>query len=391
MTRKSTMDRRSFLRQCGIGGLGLIASTQLARDLFLGEPGRRLKVGFAGDAPGTLWPFSRPAQFWEKKGELVQCRLCPHACLLGESDRGFCRTRVVKDGKLHTLVYGNPCTVHIDPVEKKPLFHFLPGSPILSLATAGCNLRCLNCQNWEMSQARPHETTNYDLMPEELVQQCATRGIPAIAYTYAEPIVFYEYVLDCAAAAAAQHIRNVLVTAGYIAREPLRKLCRHVHAANVDIKAFNETAYHKLTSANLAPVLDGLAILREEGVWIEITRLIVPAYSDDMADIVAMCRYIARELGEDTPVHFSRFHAAYKLQNLIPTPLELLVEARKRAQDAGLRYVYIGNAPALTEGSDTRCPACHQLVIERVGFSVVANRLNAGHCACGAAIAGVWA
>jgi len=383
------INRRRFVKKALIGGCGLAWGAYTLSDLLGEGPGGGLRVGFRNDAPAELWKWSREADWYEPEGRLVRCVLCPHECILGENDRGFCRTRVVKGGKLHSLAYGNPCAVHIDPIEKKPLYHFLPGSPVFSLATAGCNLRCLNCQNWEISQAKPEETRNFDLLPEKLIEVTAERRIPSIAYTYSEPIVYFEYVRDAAAIAREHGIRNVLVTAGFISEKPLRQLCRVVDAVTLDLKGFNEHLYKKVTGARLQPVLRCLEVVREEGVWLEVSRLIVPAHSDDVGDLRALCRWVAAELGPGTPVHFLRFHPAYRLDRLPPTPVDLMNRARDIAHEAGLRYVFVGNVPGETE-QDTVCPRCGRHVIERNGFQIKANLLQEGQCPCGEPIPGVW-
>lgn len=386
----NAINRRQFVKRCVIGGCGLAWAAYTVPDLLREERRAGLRIGFPNDAPADLGRWSREAAWYEAQGRLVTCVLCPHECVLAENDRGFCRTRVVRGGKMHTVAYGNPCAVHLDPVEKKPLHHFLPGTAILSIATAGCNLRCLNCQNWQISQATPEATEHADLSPEQLVRVAVERGVPSLAYTYSEPIIFYEYARDTAVFARERGLRNVLVTAGYITEKPCREISRVTDAANVDIKAFNEATYKKLCGSTLAPVLRALEVMREEGVWLEITRLIVPAYSDDLDDIRAMCRWIARALGPDTPLHLSRFHPDHKLKALPPTPVETLDRAGEIGREAGLRYVYLGNAPG-HGGQDTPCPRCGQTVIERSGMRVVSNRLDAGHCPCGEAIAGTWA
>src|SRR3989338_6367454 len=284
----SEITRRDFVKKCMIGGFGIAVGAYSVWDFFLqGHPGVS-QLGFRNDAPDTLWRWSREASWYETSGGMVHCLLCPHECILGENDRGYCRVKVVKDHKLHTLVYGNPCSVHVDPMEKKPLFHFLPGTDIFSIATAGCNLRCLNCQNDDISQAKPEETENFELMPERVVQIVTERKIPSIAYTYSEPLIFYEYARDTAVSARKQGVRNVLVTAGYILEEPLRELCRSTDAANVDIKGFNDRFYKKITGARVDPVLKAIQVMREEGVWVEITWLVMPTLSDQMADIREM-------------------------------------------------------------------------------------------------------
>jgi len=386
-------ERRRFIKQCTMGSCGLALGAYTAWDFLVQGGQEGLRVGFRNDAPQELWEWSREADWYQPVAgpstSLLRCTLCPHECILGENDRGFCRVRVVKEGRLYTVVYGNPCAVHIDPVEKKPLYHFLPGTSIVSVATAGCNLRCRNCQNWEISQSKPEDTRNQDLPPESLVAATAERNIPSIAYTYSEPLIFYEYVADTAAVARSRGLRNVLVTAGYALEKPLRKLCAVVDAANVDLKAFNDGFYKKVAGASLAPVLRALEVMREEGVWLEITRLIVPSLSDGVDDIRAMADWITETLGPGTPLHLSRFHPAYKLRGLPPTPVESLERASEVAREAGLHFVYMGNVPGHQSGQ-TRCPECNEVAIERNGYQIRINRLRDGRCPCGEVIPGVW-
>lgn len=387
-------DRRRFLKQCLMGSCAACLGLYAWRNIAAGSHSSGMRVGFRNDAPETLWKWSREASWYSTagKGSLtrVHCGLCPHECVLAENDRGMCRTRVVIDGKLHTLAYGNPCALHLDPIEKKPLFHFLPGSQIVSLATAGCNLRCINCQNWQISQSKPEETRNYDLFPEQLVTETMASKVPSIAYTYSEPIIFYEYVRDCAAAAKEKQIRNVLVTAGYIKPRPLRELCKVIDGANVDLKGFSDVFYKKVCGARLRPVLKTLEIMREEGVWLEITNLIVPTLSDDLEMIKEMVNWIVENIGDDVPLHFSRFHSAYKLVGLAPTPVRTLKTARNIAREAGLKYVYLGNVPG-KGGEDTLCPNCGIPVIKRRGYQVSIQDSFKGQCECGTIIPGVWA
>ncbi len=384
------IDRRRFVRRSVIGGCGLLLGAYTVDELLRDRGRGGLRVGFRNDAPAELWKWSREADWYEPAGgRLVRCLLCPHECILGENDRGFCRVRVVKDGKLWSLVYGNPCAVHVDPMEKKPLHHFLPGSSILSIATAGCNLRCINCQNWEISQSKPEDTDNWDLMPERLVRETVTRRIPALAYTYSEPMIFYEYVRDTAALAREAGVRNVLVTAGYVSEDPLRELCQVIDAANVDLKSMDDGFYKRITESTLKPVLRALEIMREEGVWVEVTRLLVPGYSDDLDDVREMCEWLVRALGPDTPLHLSRFHPAYELTALPPTPADTLERAYEVAREAGLHHVYVGNLPG-HPSQDTVCPDCGRKVVERVGYFVPSVSIEDGRCACGRTISGVW-
>lgn len=321
---------------------------------------------------------------------MIQCLLCPRECKLAEGQRGDCLARIHLDGKLQTLVYGKPCARHIDPIEKKPLFHFLPGSRVHSIATAGCNLHCKYCQNWEISQRRPEETYNLDLPPEKLVAEALQTGCRSIAYTYSEPVIFYEYVMDTATLAQERGIKNVLVTAGYINPVPQRELCRVVDAANVDLKGFTEDFYRDVCSGQLKPVLDALVLFKEEGVWLEVTNLVLPTLNDDLAQIRKMCQWMSRNLGDDVPLHFSRFYPRYKLKNLPPTPVETLDRARETALEVGLKYVYVGNVPGHA-GNNTYCPHDSRLLIQRRGYSLIQYHIDDGKCQfCGEPIPGVW-
>ena len=403
-----TKPRRLFLKHGILGGCGLALGTYYIRDLvrrFHSEAEAsalsRLDASSPGPGrgkanlspPASLPPWAREAQWYgnsaPKVAGRVSCLLCPHECAIDEGDRGNCRTRIAAGGKLYTAAYGNPCSTHVDPVEKKPLYHFLPGSLTFSMATAGCNLRCLNCQNWEISQSRPEETENLDLPPKSVVATTKEQNLASIAYTYSEPIVFYEYMYDTALLARDQGIRNIMVTAGYINPQPLRKLCQVIDAAHVDLKGFSEQFYKTISRGTLSPVLKTLEILKEQGVWFEIIRLVVPTISDDMTDFRKMARWIRETLGPGTPLHLSRFHPAHKLTQLPPTPLDTLREAEKIAKGEGLHFVYIGNVPG-DWGQDTICPGCKVSVIRRRGYTINSNALRNGKCECGEVIPGVW-
>lgn len=322
----------------------------------------------------------------------VDCELCPKGCRIPDGMSGDCRVRVNVAGKLLATTYGRPASVHVDPMEKKPLFHFLPGSPIFSLATAGCNLHCKNCQNWQLSQSTGYETDNYDAPPESIVAAARERGCRSIAYTYSEPIVFYEYVLDTATLAREAGLANVMVTAGYINLKPLRRLCRVLDATNTNLKFFDDALYRSNCDATLKPVLDALVTFREEGVWLEVTNLLIPTVSDDLAMIRRMCRWILRELGAETPLHFNRFFPEYQLRNLPWCPVETARRARQEALDVGLKHVYCGNLHGEVDPSEsTFCAGCGKRVVERQGFSLLETRLEAGRCGwCGRPVAGVW-
>jgi pyruvate formate lyase activating enzyme len=320
----------------------------------------------------------------------VQCELCPKQCLVDSGQSGECRVRINVEGGLKTVVYGYPCSMHVDPVEKKPLFHFLPGTGILSLATVGCNLHCRNCQNWEISQANPEDSEAFAFPPERLVAAAQMYRCPSIAYTYTDPVIYYEYTYDTAVRAGKAGLRNVLVTAGYINREPWEKLLEHVDAANIDLKAMTDKFYREVCSGTLKPVQDSLVAAKAKGVMVEVTNLIIPTLNDSDDDIGKLCRWVKANLGADTPLHFSRFFPHYKMRNLPPTSAKTLDTARRIAMDEGLFYVYIGNIRS-REGQNTYCPGCGGLLIERSGYRILQNRLGGGSCpVCGRVIYGVW-
>ena len=343
-------------------------------------------------AEQNIKAIPRIAQYWQKvKENIVQCLLCPRKCVLDVGQRGVCTVRINKDGKLYTLGYGNPVAVHIDPIEKKPFFHVAPGEPVFSLAVAGCNMRCIFCQNWQISQSRPDETQNYNLSPEEVVEKTIKSNCKFIAYTYTEPTVFYEYMLDIVKLAREKGIKNTMHSCGYINAEPLRELLKHMDAVNIDLKGFTEEFYAKIgLLAQLKPVLETLKIIKEDGIWLEITNLLIPGFNDDPKKIKEMCIWIKENLGDEVPLHFSRFIPNYKLQNLPPTPIEKLEEAYKIAKEVGLKYVYIGNVPGHA-GENTYCPNCGKIIVKRIGYEILENNIKDGKCKfCGYKIAGRW-
>jgi pyruvate formate lyase activating enzyme len=326
----------------------------------------------------------------EKGSGTVRCGLCPRGCEIAPGGRGFCRVRANVDGKLRSLTYGRPCAVHVDPVEKKPLLHFLPGSPILSLATAGCNLRCLHCQNWTISQGLPEDIPAHELPPAEVPKLAARHSCPAVAYTYTEPVVFYEYTRDCCRAARAAGLKNVLVTAAYINPGPMRALAPLVDAANVDIKAMADDFYREVCSATLAPVLAAIRIMKEAGLHLEITNLVIPTLNDTDELLRKLAVWVRDELDAETPLHFSRFHPQHRMTHLPPTPPETLLRARRIALAEGLKHVYIGNIE-VEGGEETRCAGCGRSLIRRHRYTLVANDVVNGACPqCGRPVKGVW-
>ncbi len=321
---------------------------------------------------------------------IVQCELCPKNCLIEPGQSGECRIRVNLDGRLVAVTYGYPCSVHVDPVEKKPLFHFLPGTPILSLATVGCNLHCKNCQNWEISQENPENIQAHHLPPDQVAPLAQRYDCLSIAYTYTDPAVFYEYALDCAIEAKEAGLKNVLVTAGYMNPKPMKNLYQHVDAANIDLKALSDDFYRDICDGTLEPVLNTLVTAKSMGVLVEVTNLLIPTLNDSSEDIRKLCAWVVENMGRETPLHFSRFFPNYRMKNLPPTPPDTLDRAREIADAEGLHHVYVGNIHR-PEASNTYCASCGKLLVERVQYQVVQNRIASGACPdCRTKVHGLW-
>ncbi len=405
--------RRQFLK--GVAGLGLAAWSGGALFSQLSCAARRESKA-PGQASLPTSPYSREARYYKAleedlncqschgtaqpsqvlychnphSGSYVKCELCPKGCIISEGHRGDCRVRENRAGKLYTMVYGNPCAVHADPIEKKPFYHFLPTSVAFSIATAGCNLHCRYCQNWEISQFPPEELDHYDLPPELVVENALLSGSRSVAYTYSEPTIFYEYMVDTARAAREQGLRSVVISAGYMNPGPLRELCRTVDAIKIDLKGFNEEFYEKVCFATLQPVLDAIKLIHAEGVHLEIVNLVVPTLNDDRDELRELARWIVDHVGPDVPTHFNRFHPQYQLMNLPATPVESLEGARAVAMEEGINYAYVGNVPG-HPANHTYCAACGEPVIVRQGFAVLEYRIRDGKCEyCGHPIPGVW-
>lgn len=378
MTRH--LGKREFLALSG-RGLWVLCAAHL-----LGLPKRsQAQSAQKGLIKTKLSPYFTPLG-----GGAVQCELCPRHCHMEPGERGFCRVRENQGGKCYTLVYGNPCVIHLDPIERKPFFHVLPGTTSLSLATAGCNFDCKFCQTWEISQASPEDVYSYDLPADRVIQKTRETGARSIAYTYVEPVIFCEYMLDIGPPAKRAGLLRVVHSNGFINPDPLRDLCDVLDAANIDLKGFTESFYRDLCLGELAPVLETLKILKQEKIHVEITNLLIPLKNDEMSLVRDMCLWIIRELGADTPVHFSRFYPLHKLRNLPPTPVSTLEQARAVALSTGLEYVYIGNVPG-HEGENTFCPHCKKLIIRRSGYMIGEVHLTDGRCGfCGKPIPGIW-
>jgi len=333
----------------------------------------------------------KEAMLYEKLSDSrVRCNLCAHRCVILEGKHGICQVRENRNGVLYTLVYGRIIAEHVDPVEKKPLLHFYPGSTAYSIATPGCNFRCEWCQNWEISQMprQQHLTIGKETGPEEIVAAAQRARSRSIAYTYTEPTVFFEYTYDTARLAHAAGLANVYVTNGYMTEEMLETLLPYLDAANVDLKAFRDETYRKCVCARLQPVLDSLKSMKRLGIWLEVTTLVVPGINDDPEELRGAAQFVADELGVDTPWHISRFFPAYEMIDLPPTPVAVLEQARKIGLEAGLRYVYVGNVPG---EENTSCHSCGRLLIRRSGYWILENNVEPDQrCPdCGARVAGV--
>jgi pyruvate formate lyase activating enzyme len=383
---KNIIDRRGFLKVSGVcAGCSLlpIPSNQ--------SISRLLGIGGIAVADEIDHEILHEAEFYKKlEAREIECQLCPRKCHVGDRERGYCGVRENKGGKYYTLVYNNICSANVDPIEKKPFFHFLPGTSAFSIATAGCNLNCKFCQNWQISQFRPEQIKNFRMTPRDIASTAVQYDCRSIAYTYSEPTIFYEYMKDCAIEGNNDDISSVMVTAGYIEKEPLLKLLPHLAAVKIDLKSFREKYYDEICSGELKPVLDSLVTIKESEKWLEIVYLMVPTLNDEPAEIRELCDWIIRELGPDVPVHFTRFHPQYLLKDLPPTPVKSLETAYKIARDKGLNYPYVGNVYGHS-GEDTYCPNCGEAIVERSGFRIDSMEIENGACKkCGQAIPGVW-
>ncbi len=326
------------------------------------------------------------------EGLRVRCNLCSHYCVIDDGRQGRCGVRENREGTLFSLVYGRPIARSIDPIEKKPLFHFLPGSLSYSLATVGCNLTCLHCQNAEISQMPTDlgRIAGGRAEPREIVREALDHGCASISYTYTEPTVFAEYVCDIGKLAHQSGIKNVLVTNGFMSPQAVARLGPLIDAANVDLKAFSESFYKDICGARLKPVLESILGLKEQGVFVELTTLLIPGANDSEEELAELAAWIASGPGVDTPWHVSRFHPTYRLIDRGPTPAASLDAAFKIGRRAGLKYIYLGNVPG-RGGEDTLCPSCKAGLISRRGFTVLENNLKAGACPeCGLAVPGVF-
>lgn len=380
---KKSLSRRVFCKNCLAGAVGILSAPLIeSGSEVMAETHVRLKK----------------ADYWTALSDnKTKCLLCPNGCVRSPGENGRCRSRGNRDGKYYSLSYGRPCVIALDSIEKSPLYHFQIEGQAFSIATPGCNLGCKYCHNWKYSQKGPLEVEKvFDLEPEEVIRRAKKHGVTTMNYFYTEPTIYYEYMTDIARLARKAGMRNVCVTAGYINEEPLRNLMPLIDAFVVGLKGFTEDYYNDYLNSSVEPVKRTLKILSENrkhakghAPWFEIVYLVVPGLNDKEAELDAMAHWVHDNVGHDVPLHFTRFSPAYQLKELPPTPVGTLDQARNIAMKAGLEYVYEGNVPG-SEGAHTYCPACHQKVIERLGFTVIKNDLNKGKCQCGHVLPGNW-
>lgn len=336
----------------------------------------------------------KKAMLWEKaENNKVQCKLCAHSCLIQPESRGVCRVRVNQNGTLYTLAYGKAIAANVDPIEKKPLYHFLPGTRAFSIATAGCNFRCDFCQNWRISQffkdsARGKTFPGRDLPPKQIVQKALENDCVSIAYTYTEPTIFFEYAYDTAKIAQEHGLKNIFVTNGYQTPQTIEKMTGLIDAANIDLKSFRSDYYRKVCGATLQPVLDSIEQMHKKGIWVEVTTLVVPEQNDSEEELTDIAQFIAG-VDKNIPWHISRFHPAAKMANSHPTPITTLERAADIGKEAGLKFVYLGNIPG-HDLENTTCPNCGELIISRRGYSIT-NQLKNNKCPhCNTTIPGIF-
>jgi len=327
---------------------------------------------------------------YQHREDLIKCLLCAQGCVIREGRRGQCHTRINIKGELRTLSYGRPISMHVDPIEKKPFYHFLPGTAAFSLATAGCPLHCKFCQNWEISQSRPEDFPDRFVPPSQIVEEAVSRESPIIAYTYTEPTVFTEYLLDIARLGKKQGRRSVIVSCGFMNEAPLTEMCELLDGIKIDLKGIRKEFYRKVCGAELGPVLRSIKQVARSGTHLEIVNLVVPTLNDSDDNLTELANWVMGEVGPDVPIHYTRFHPDYKMLNLPPTPVATLERAREIAMDKGIHYAFVGNVPG-HPGNNTYCPKCGKVVIERQGYFVRAINLVNGKCkSCGESIAGFW-
>jgi pyruvate formate lyase activating enzyme len=372
------LNRKEFLKKGGqalclmaLGGAGILHNEALSK-------------------PSSDY-YTRPARLWRKLSDgIVECKLCPNGCQLNEGERGICRVRQNIQGNLYTINYSRIASAHVDPIEKKPMFHFLPGSTAYSIATAGCNMWCKFCQNWELSQSNPEDLDSVEIKPADLPHRAMSSGSKVIAYTYNEPTVQFEYIVDSAAEARKQGIRPIIISNGYILPEGGKVLAQNLDGIKIDLKAFTERFYSSVCGGSLKAVQNNLISIYGIVKWLEIVVLVIPTLNDTPAEIRSMAAWVRKNLSADVPMHFTRFRAMYKIQNLPPTPVSVLERCRTIAREEGIRYPYIGNVSG-HQWENTYCHSCNRMLIQRSGYFHVVNNIRRGSCPhCGTRIPGIW-
>ncbi|WP_052507129.1 AmmeMemoRadiSam system radical SAM enzyme [Desulfonatronovibrio magnus] len=387
MPKKYLLSRKDFLKTCTVGA-GALCLT--------GMPAMRTSASHAGnpDSTGGGKGFTSPVEaswYEQEDGQKARCLLCPNECLLEQGERSLCRVRENRNGKLYTLAHSNPALIQQDPVERKPFFHVVPGSRALSVSTAGCNLRCKFCQVWDMALVRPEDIHAYHMPPDQVIEQAKAAGLRSMSYAFGEPVVFFEYMMEMAELAMEAGLLNLVHTAAYIKEKPLTYICQAMDAANVDLKGFNADFYRRYVGGELSNVLNTLLLMKKSGIHVEVTTIVIPGINDSPAEIAEMCKWIVRELGPDTPLHFARFYPLYRLSGLPRTPVSTLEMAREKAMEAGINYVYIAKVTG-HEAESTFCPGCKARIITRLGFIVDRVEISNGQCDhCGHKIPGIWA
>lgn len=387
-------DRREFLRAtvggacsaCAMSaGYGLLGPRSTAAQDAMTDSG--IEGGVAAESDR----FTKPARHWEsKENKRVLCNLCPRKCEVADLERGGCGVRENRGGEYFTLVYNRPCSLRVDPIEKKPLYHFLPSTKAFSTATAGCNIWCRFCQNWSISQKRPEQVESVYKTPKDMVAMAKQTKSASIAFTYNEPVIFYEWVYDIAAEAKKSDVRTVMISNGYIQKKPLQELCKVLSGVKVDLKAFTEKFYKEYCDGELKPVLDTLVELKAQGMWFELVILIIPTLNDSAKECEEMSKWVVKNLGPDVPMHFSCFHPTYMIQNLPPTSPRVVERNRKIAMDQGVRYAYVGNVRG-SKSEKTFCHNCSKMIVDRYGYFTKSRITPDGKCPdCKTTIPGVW-
>lgn len=378
------LSRRKFL-----AGAGIALASGCLHGCALGNADTDAKTPEANSKSAASGNGPREASWYERLDDKkIRCMLCPRQCVVPSGKRGECGVRENRDGRYYTLVYGKPVAVHLDPIEKKPLLHVYPGTKAFSIATVGCNLKCKFCQNWEISQANPDDVHVPFVKPEDIARAAVKANAKTIAYTYSEPTVFYEYIVDCAKAGKDLGIESVMVSNGFIAEKSQKALFQLMKAIKIDLKAFTQDFYGNLCSGFLKPVLESLKRVAESEVWLEIVVLLIPTLNDNPDDLKRMAAWVVKELGPDVPLIFTRYHPAYKIRNIPATPAKTLHRAVAIAMGEGCHYVYGGNVPGMKSGN-TYCPDCKSVVVDRYGYAILKN--TTGKCKkCGKQIPGVW-